>query len=147
MSRPSAPPPSQCPARIWPAILASLVLLAGCTAPWERHRPEPVPARTSLPTTIERVEPGDLTVTASVATVFSDHVFTVRDIDLPEQGLLVLSPVPTELEPPDLVTVSGTIRRFQYAELKGPFWLGDPTPYRPFEERKVLLATDVRSQA
>jgi hypothetical protein len=136
------------PVRLWPAILAALILLTGCTPPWDRDRPDALPSRTPPPSTMERVEPGDhLTVTAGVATVFSDHVFVVRDVDLPEQGLLVLSPVPTQLEPPDLVTATGVIRLFRYAELKGPFWLGDPAPYRPFEERKVLLATDVRSQA
>jgi hypothetical protein len=95
--------------------------------------------------TIARLEPGERHVlTASVGAVLDDRALVVHDVDLPEQGLLILTPTVTDLHAPDLVTVDGVIRRFDFDAFRDPFELTRPASYQPFQGRKVLVADVVR---
>jgi hypothetical protein len=124
------------------ALLACLALLA-CSSSDEAT---PEPSRRPPLDTIEASEVGDrLTVTASVADVPGAGSFVVRDVDLPDDGLLVLSEA--EVQVPALVTVEGTIERFDLDRFSGRYGLTDAATYRRFEGRKILVADEVRSWA
>ncbi|HJT95995.1 MAG TPA: hypothetical protein VJ777_29300, partial [Mycobacterium sp.] len=86
---------------------------------------------------------------AGVIAVLGDRAFVVGDVDLPDQGLLVLARTPkaADVRAPDLVTVDGVLRRFTFAAFCTPFGLAQAAPYEPFEGRKVLVATSLRSLA
>lgn len=71
----------------------------------------------------------------------------VSDIDPPGHGLLVPAPTATDVGPPDLVAVDGTIRQFSFDEFRVPFGLTQRATYLPSENRKVLVAAEVRSLA
>ncbi|MEV4766791.1 hypothetical protein AB0J89_29580 [Micromonospora chokoriensis] len=127
------------------ATLSAVVLLAGgCTGEPEAPRPSPVPTPTTAPGTVARAEVGDqLTVTASVEQVITDGAFVVRDVDLTDGTLLVLSTGLTVPAAPQLVTVEGTVIRFSHRDLTGRYHLGPPGPYRAFEGGRALVAREL----
>ncbi|SCL13583.1 hypothetical protein GA0070616_0185 [Micromonospora nigra] len=130
-----------------PRLLA-VALVAALSAVGCSDDPEPQPApelsRKGPTSTIARAELGDrLTVTASVGEVVADGAFVVRDVDLTNGVLLVLTPdVPPQA--PQLVTVRGTVVSFDYDDLTDRYRLGGPAAYRDFEGRRVLAAEDVQ---
>jgi hypothetical protein len=125
---------------------AMCLALAGCGVPWDSEPPEPEPTRSATLNTIARLEPGDRHVlTASVGAVLGERAFVVHDVDLPEQGLLVLTPTATDVRAPVLVTADGVIRRFAFDAFRVPFGLSEAAAYQPYEGRKVLVAGDIRS--
>ncbi|MCA2219029.1 hypothetical protein [Jidongwangia harbinensis] len=129
-------------------VLAVCLALAGCDAPWRDEIPEPEPTRSAVLDTIAATDVGErLVLTASVATVLGDRAFVVRDVDLPDDGLLVLTTTSTGFRAPDLVSVEGTVRRFTFAGFKVPFGLSGPRPFQLFEGRKVLVAAKAQSLA
>ncbi|MBM0202427.1 hypothetical protein ACIA47_16075 [Micromonospora sp. NPDC051227] len=126
------------------ALPAVVLLAAGCTSSPVTPQPSPEPTLTTTPGTVARAEVGDLlTVTASVERVITDTAFVVRDVDLTDGTLLVLStgqPVPT---PPQLVTVQGTVIRFSHRDLTDRYQLGPSGPYRAFEGGRALAAREL----
>lgn len=134
--------------RGWLVVLAVCLALPGCDLPWGNETPEPEPTRSAVLDTIAAAEPGErLVVTASVVTVLADRAFVVRDVDLPENGLLVLTTARTAFRAPDLVSVDGVVRQFSFESFKVPFGLSDPLPFQLFEGRKALVAARVQSLA
>ena len=141
-------------AAVFVAVVAVLAVAAGFVLwlapsrylPWDSEPPEPKPERSVTVNTIARLRPGDRhVVTAGVGAVLAERAVVVRDVDLPEQGLLVLTATATDLRAPVLVTVDGVIRLFTFDAFRVPFGLTDPAVYHPFEGRKVLVAGRVRS--
>ena len=129
-------------------VLAACLALTGCDLPWGNETPEPEPTRSAVLDTVAATEPGErLVLTAGVVTVLADRAFVVRDADLPENGLLVLTTARTDLGAPDLVSVDGTIRQFSFESFKVPFGLSDPLPFQLYEGRKALVADKVQSLA
>jgi hypothetical protein len=129
-------------------VMVMCLTLTGCTLPWEHEPVEPKPSRTARLDTIAATAEGErLVVTASVGAVLGDRAFVVTDVDLPDQGLLVLTPAAVQLRAPDLVTVDGVVRRFTFPAFRVPFGLAEPLPYQPFEDRKAMVAADIRSYA
>lgn len=128
-------------------LLAVLMLVVVVTS-WGSalrlpHRAEPTPAPSRNPklTTVQRAAVGDrLTITAVTGRVLGPRSFTLRDLDLPSGGLLVLGEVPGKLRPTVLVTVVDTVVRFQYSEFSTAYQLDDPIPYVQYEGRKVVVA-------
>ncbi|MER7459265.1 hypothetical protein [Micromonospora sp. NPDC126480] len=121
------------------AGLAAALLSGGCTREPEPEPPRP--ASTSPPSTLARAEVGDrLTVTAAVERIIDDGAIVVRDVDLTDGSLLVLTRQAVEARPPQLVTVEGTVVRFVYGDLAGERGLGDPETYRAFDGQKALAA-------
>lgn len=144
--RSAVPPPRRRdrPLRTCLTVLLCTVL-TGCGLPWDSAPPEPKPERSTTLNTIARLQPGDHhVVTASVGSVLEERAFVVLDVDLPEQGLLVLTATATDVRAPVLVTVDGVIRLFTFDAFRVPFGLTDPAVYRPYEGRKVLVAGDVQ---
>ncbi len=121
------------------AGLAGALLSGGCT---REPAPEPPrPAETGPASTLARAAVGDrLTVTASVDRVVGDGGFVVRDVDLTDGTLLVLTRQAVEVRPPQLVTVEGTVVLFSYGDLDGGPGLGDAAGYRAFDGQKALAA-------
>jgi hypothetical protein len=126
----------------WLALLACL----SATACSSSEDATPEPSRSPLSNTIEASEVGTrLTVTASVADVLPGRSFVVRDVDLPDDGLLVLGEA--RVRTPALVTVEGVIERFTYDRFRDRWKLTDAAAFLRFEGRKFLLAEDIRSWA
>ncbi|GIJ80943.1 hypothetical protein SAMN05443287_104526 [Micromonospora phaseoli] len=122
--------------------LAAVLVVTGCT-----HEPvaDPParPGATSPPSTLTRVAVGDqMTVTAAVDRIVDDAL-VVRDVDLTEGTLLVLTEQAVDASPPQLVTVEGTVVRFSYRDLAAHHRLSDREAYRPFEGQKALVASRV----
>ncbi|MFY1594802.1 hypothetical protein [Micromonospora sp. WMMD737] len=94
--------------------------------------------------TVARAEVGDrLTVTAAVDRVITDTAFVVRDADLTDGTLLVLTTGASVPAPPQLVTVRGTVVRFSHRDLSDRYRLGSPGPYRAFEGGRALVAQEL----
>ncbi|RAO50151.1 hypothetical protein GAR06_00664 [Micromonospora saelicesensis] len=127
------------------AALAPVVLLAvGCTHPTAAPAPRPDPEPATRPGTVARAAVGDrLTVTAAVEQVITDNAFIVRDADLTDGTLLVLSTGPSAPAPPQLVTVVGTVVPFSHRDLANRYHLGPAGPYRTFEGGRALAAQEV----
>lgn len=131
--------------RRWSLVVGPTVALlaAGCTSR-PAPRPTPEPTSTVRLGTVARAEVGErLTVTAAVERVITDAAFVVRDADLTDGALLVLSPASPGPEPPQLVTVRGTVIQFSYRELDDRYRLGPGGPYRTFEGKRALVAAEV----
>ncbi|MEU4770898.1 hypothetical protein [Micromonospora sp. NPDC023644] len=84
-----------------------------------------------------------LTLTATVDRVITDTAFVVRDADLTDGTLLVLTTGPSAPAPPQLVTVRGTVIRFSHRDLSDRYRLGSPGPYRAFEGGRALVAQEL----
>jgi hypothetical protein len=98
--------------------------------------------------TIARHDVGDrIIVTASVATVITTQSFVIGDADLPDRGVLVLGGPPTGVRSTSLVTVYGTIDRFEFGRFAGIYRLGSDDRYARFDGHKIVLAASVRSWA
>jgi hypothetical protein len=69
--------------------------------------------------------------------------FVVRDADLPIDGLLVLTREPVEVWYPVLVTLTGSVVMFRYADF-ADVTLGPSVRYGAFEGRKAIRADEVR---
>ncbi|MEV5819693.1 hypothetical protein ACFYMB_27185 [Micromonospora haikouensis] len=125
-------------------LSAISLLVAGCTDRSADPRPTPEPSPTVRLGTVARAEVGArLTVTATVDRVIAGTAFVVRDVDLTDGTLLVLSADPTTAEPPQLVTVYGTVIDFSYRELSDRYELGPAGAYREFEGGRALAAQGV----
>jgi hypothetical protein len=99
-------------------------------------------------TTVTATDLGErLNVTASVVAVLADRAFVVNDTGVTGHGLLVLTPTATDVSPPDVVAVDGTIRRFSFDGFRAPFELTQRSAYQPFEGHKVLVAAEIRALA
>ncbi|HET6530079.1 MAG TPA: hypothetical protein VFH03_05620 [Actinoplanes sp.] len=146
--RNTAPSPaSRKSAGAWLVVVVCLAL-SGCSLPWDREPAEPKPSRSARLNTVAAAAEGDrIVVTASVRAVLDDRAFVVSDVDLPAQGLLVLTPVAADVQTLDLVTVDGVLRRFAFQAFRVPFGLGESAPYQPFEGRKMMVAGNLTSFA
>ncbi|MFF5217326.1 hypothetical protein [Micromonospora sp. NPDC000442] len=123
--------------------LAAVLAVTGC-AREPVAEPPPPSTGTSPPDTLARVEVGAaLTVTAAVDRIIDERAIVVRDIDLTEGTLLVLTRQAVEAAPPQLLSVEGTVVRFSYRSLAARHDLTDPAAYRPFEGQKALVASQV----
>ncbi|PRY20124.1 hypothetical protein CLV70_1255 [Pseudosporangium ferrugineum] len=132
----------------WLIFVLVVALTAACTPGCTRDEPAAEPRRTALRNTIEATNVGArLIVTATVTTILTPRSFVVADVDLPAQGLLVLSDARAELQPRGLVTVYGVLDRFDYARLAARFDLAAPAAYHAYDNRKILVAADVSSRA
>lgn len=83
-----------------------------------------------------------VTISAEIADVLSPSSFTLEAPGL-ENELLVLSAAPAEVSEGDAVQVTGTVRRFAFAEFTEDFELGDRDLYEPFENQRFIQATNV----
>lgn len=128
------------------ALVMCLILAAGCTSLANQDEPDPTPS-VHLDTVAAAGIGERLVVTASVADVLAGHAFVVQDVDLADQGLLVLGRVPADLAPTDLVTVGGTVELFTLARFGARYDLTDAARYQRFDGIKVLVADQVRSWA
>ena len=133
-------------------LVIAVICLAptsSCGARRDSHPPavSPPTARASAaPKTIATSEVGDpLVITAAVAAIITAQAIVVSDVDLPEQGLLVLGVVPGDLERRDLVTVKGVVDKFDFTHFAARYRLEHPDRYRKFTNRKIVLAHAVRS--
>lgn len=136
----------------WRGTTALLACLALAPAVGCANDPDPAPSpspRTTTPaSTLARASVGDrLTVTATVAAVLTARSFVVRDVDLTNDRLLVLAERPADVRHPDLVTVTGIVVRFRYADYQERFELSGVVDYRPYEGLKALVADRVTSLA
>ncbi|MFI7549287.1 hypothetical protein ACIBQ2_06035 [Micromonospora sediminimaris] len=123
--------------------LAALLAGTGC-APEPVAEPPPPATGTSPPNTLAKVDVGDaLTVTATVDRVIDERALVVRDVDLADRTLLVLTGQAVEAAPPQLLSVEGTVVRFSYRSLAARHHLTDRAAYRPFEGQKALVASQV----
>ncbi|QGN48687.1 hypothetical protein GKC29_18910 [Micromonospora sp. WMMC415] len=125
------------------AIAAGLVaaLLSGGCSRDPGPEPPQRPSSTSPPSTLARAAVGDrLTVTAAVERVIDEGAIVVRDVDLSDGSLLVLTRQAVEATPPQLVTVEGTVILFSSGDLAAEF---APHPYRAFDGKKALAAGTV----
>ncbi|MBQ0906080.1 hypothetical protein [Micromonospora sp. U21] len=131
--------------RVRPALAAipvAVLLAAGCTGAAPQPTPKPVP--TTAPGTVARAELGErLTLTASVERIITGAAFVVRDLDLTDGTLLVLSVAASAPAPPQLVTLEGIVIRFSHRELSERYHLGPPGPYQDFEGRRALVARNL----
>ncbi|MEU1968630.1 hypothetical protein ABZ541_23285 [Micromonospora sediminicola] len=126
------------------ALSTAAVLVAGCASRPEDPQPTPEPTSTVRLGTVARAEVGArLTVTATVDRVITGTAFVVRDVDFTDGTLLVLSVDPASAEPPQLVTVTGTVVDFSYRDLSDRYELGPSGAYRDFEGGRALAAEDV----
>ncbi|MDG4752653.1 hypothetical protein O7630_17055 [Micromonospora sp. WMMD718] len=120
------------------------LLVTGCASRASEPQPTPEPTPTVRLGTVARAEVGvRLTVTATVDHVVAGAAFVVRDVDLTNGTLLVLSTDPAVMEPPQLVTVSGIVVDFSYRDLSDRYDLGPSGPYRDFEGGRALAADEV----
>lgn len=93
-----------------------------------------------------RHDVGDrLVVTAAVAVVLTARSFVLADVDLPDRGLLVLGAIPRSAGPRSLVTVDGTVDRFEFDRFAEPFLLDRRNRYNQFDGRKMIVADNVHS--
>ena len=135
------------------AVLLIFLVMAACTAPgrWrgtEPTEPPPTGSTTAPLRTIPDSEIGDhLTVTAGLVTIISERSFVVRDVDLPDRGLLALGDLPDDARPADLLTLRGVIDTFDFDRLAGSYGLVPDDRYDQFRGVKILLAHDVHSWA
>ncbi|MEW2386094.1 hypothetical protein AB0873_28945 [Micromonospora sp. NPDC047707] len=128
-----------CPALA--ALTAVALSTAGCTDPPAAPAPSPEPAPTTRPGTVARAQVGDrLTVTATVDRIITDTAFVIRDVDLTDGTLLVLSAGASAPAPPHLVTVQGTVIRFAHGDLADRYALGPSGPYQAFKGGPALVA-------
>ncbi|MCO8277674.1 hypothetical protein M1L60_44575 [Actinoplanes sp. TRM 88003] len=124
--------------------------IAGCTVPAETSEsavttPTTRPSVTASLMTLRSLEVGDtLTTTAAVQTILAASAFTVEDADLPDQGMLILGERPQGLRPHSLVTVKGTIERFDFERFSGTYQLPSPEPFERFGNRKIVVAERIR---
>lgn len=136
-----------------PAVIVLIFLMTACTAPGRWHgtapvEPSPTVSAAAPLRTIADSEIGDqLTVTAALVTIISARSFVVRDVDLPDRGLLALGHLPDEVRPADLLTMRGVIDTFDFDRLAWTYGLVPDDRYDRFRDVKVLLAHDVRSWA
>ncbi|GAA3777945.1 hypothetical protein [Micromonospora maritima] len=131
------------PGRRLVALSAATLLVAGCAGEPD-PQPSPEPTATVRLGTVARAEVGTrLTVTATVDRVVTGTAFVVRDVDFTDGTLLVLSTGKVTAEPPQLVTVVGTVVDFSYRDLSDRYALGPPDAYREFEGGRALSAEDV----
>ncbi|PGH42923.1 hypothetical protein COO58_19205 [Micromonospora sp. WMMA1996] len=122
----------------------AVLLATGCAGEPEHTGPSPEPTPTVRLGTVARAEVGArLTVTATVERVITGGAFVVRDVDFTDGTLLVLSTDPVTAEPPQLVTVSGTVVDFSYRDLSDRYRLGPAGAYREFEGGRALVAEQV----
>lgn len=139
----------------WLPLTASVLCLAagGCTIADGSRAPGPGPARphassvTSLPSLPPHRVGDHVTITAAVTAVLATQLFVIDDADLPERGLLVLGGPASGVHDRSLVTVRGTIHRFELKRLAEPYQLPADGGFARFEGRKVLLAESVHSWA
>jgi hypothetical protein len=93
-----------------------------------------------------RHEVGDrLVVTAAVTAVLTERSFVLADVDLPDRGLLVLGAIPESAGLRSLVTVDGTVDRFEFDRFVKPFLLDRRNRYAEFDGRKIVVADSVSS--
>lgn len=137
------------PAATLVACLTTAACGAAAESPSPASRPPASAADPSAPlNTIAQRDVGDrLTATALVASVITVHAFVIADIDLPDQGLLVLGGPAGGVRPKSLVTVSGTVDRFDFDEFATAYGLEHRERYGRFAGRKVIVADQVRSWA
>ncbi|WP_431918824.1 hypothetical protein [Micromonospora wenchangensis] len=120
------------------------LLITGCTDRPADPPPTPEPAPTDRRGTVARAEVGaELTVTAAVDRVVTDTAFVLRDVDFTDGRLLVLSSDPVTAQPPQLVTVRGTVIEFSHRELSARYDLGPAGSYRDFAGGRALAAREV----
>ena len=125
-------------------LSTAAMLVAGCSGQPEDPQPTPEPASTVRLGTVARAEVGArLTVTATVGRVITGTAIVVRDVDFTDGTLLVLSADPVTAEPPQLVTVSGTVVDFPYRARSDRYELGPAAAYRDIEGGRALVAEDV----
>jgi hypothetical protein len=111
----------------------------------ERAR-EVIPMPCAAPPSLPPHRVGDrVTVTAAVTAVLTTQSFVIDDVDLPERGLLVLGGPASGVHDRSLVTVRGTIQRFELDRMAEPNQLPADGGFARFEGRKVLLAESVQS--
>ncbi|MEW2441222.1 hypothetical protein [Micromonospora marina] len=126
------------------ALTAAAMLVTGCARQPRDPQPPPELTPTVRLGTVARAEVGArLTVTATVDRVVTGTAFVVRDVDFTDGKLLVLSAGKATAEPPQLVTVVGTVVDFSYRDLSGRYELGPSDAYRDFEGGRALVAEDV----
>jgi len=124
-----------------------LILLTLTTSACSSDEPRPTttPDRSSssatLKTMANRVAGDHITLTARLVRVVNSQTFVVNDVDLPEQGLLVLGPLPAHAQPPALLTVSGVIAVYR------PDSPQPDSGLERFLDRKIVVADAVRSWA
>lgn len=130
------------------AAVFILLLVSACSPECDAGRTEPAPARAGQQNTITASNEGTrMIITAGVTAMLSPRAFVVRDADLPDQGLLVLSDARTDLRSHDVVTVYGVIRQFDHARFTDQLDQVEPAAYQKFEGQKILVAADVSSRA
>lgn len=135
----------------WMTVLSIFFLVTACTPPGhntEPTAPSPTGSVTVPLRTIANSEVGDqLTVTAALVTAIGEWSFVVRDVDLPDQGLLTLGHLPDQARPADLLTIWGVIDMFDFDRLARTYGLVPDDRYDKFHGRKILIAREVRSWA
>ena len=130
--------------RIRTAPVALALALATTSACSGGPEEQPAPPRPKYRMTIANAEVGErLTITAGVHRCLSGTSFVVRDADLPVDGLLVVTREPVEVWYPVLVTLTGSVVMFRYADF-APATLGPSVLYDTFEGRKAIRADEVR---
>jgi hypothetical protein len=123
------------------ALALALATTSACSGTPEEN---PAPPRPKYRMTIANADVGEqLTITAGVHRCLSGTSFVVRDADLPVGGLLVLAREPVEVWYPVLVTLTGSVVMFRYADF-APAALGPSVLYGKFEGRKAIRADEVR---
>ncbi len=96
--------------------VATTLMTCGCGEDEPPPRPE---RRTGPPRTRFRTG-AVMTVTGIVAHVYGPTAFTLDDVDLPEQGLLVLTALPQQLRVRDLATATGEVAAFTAVQFTDP---------------------------
>jgi hypothetical protein len=130
--------------RIRTAPVALALVVATTSACSGGPEEKPAPAGPKYRMTIANADVGArLTITAGVHRCLSGSSFVVRDADLPIGGLLVLAREPVEVWYPVLVTVTGSVVVFRYADF-APATLGPSVLYGKFQGRKAIRADEVR---
>ncbi|MDY7090887.1 MAG: hypothetical protein SYR96_38110 [Actinomycetota bacterium] len=124
--------------------------VTACTSSAERAEtgsgtPAPRPSAGTSLKTVPGLDIGEqVTVTAAVSRILADSAFTISDVDLPEDGLLTLALTSDRLRPRSLVTVHGTIDRFDFDRIGGAYELAHREPFEEFTGQKYLIAQDIR---
>lgn len=125
---------------------AALILLTGgASACHAADEPTPAitanlsPSGEALKTIANSGVGEHITLTAGLSRVLTRQAFVVRDVDLPEQGLLVLGELPAQARPPALVTITGVVTIYH------PEGLGEDSELADFRDRKIVVADTVRS--
>ncbi|WP_344646846.1 hypothetical protein [Cryptosporangium japonicum] len=122
--------------------MAVVLIAAGCGS--RPEAPDPTPTGGTPIRTMARTEVGArLVLTAGVERVLGPTAFVVSDADLPDRGLLILSPsVPEEVRPSAVVHVEGVVAIVRVGEFTR-FPLGDPARVRPYDGKKALIANQI----